>query len=249
LVSQLCNSFSDYIHEIVLVDDNSKDGTRKLIQDLAAADPRVRPVYRTPPRGVGRAIADGLRIATGDFILSLDCDFQSILPEVPALFHALSQGYDVAVGSRFSRRSMLLNYPFPKLVANRVFHLIAQVALLGRFRDLTNNVKLMRREVVERLVLLETGFAINAETGFQPLIMGYRIKEVPISWTGRGVGMGTSSFQVFKVGREYWRVLFSLWLRRFLGAGRYRALTVVTVHQRAKNGAYVERLRCLNTTR
>jgi hypothetical protein len=89
---------------------------------------------------------------------------------------------------------------------------------------LTNNLKLMRREVAERLVLLEPGFAANAETGLQPLIMGYRLKEVPISWIGRGYNMGTSSFRVVKVGRGYWRVLRRIWLRRFFGIGAYRGL-------------------------
>jgi SAM-dependent methyltransferase len=75
LVSRLYNLFGEYIHEVVLVDDNSKDGTRNVISRLAAADSRIRPVYRTPPNGVGRAITDGLQAATGDYVLSLDCDF------------------------------------------------------------------------------------------------------------------------------------------------------------------------------
>src|SRR5262249_22337799 len=175
LVSRLRYLFGEYIHEIVLVDDNSNDSTRNVIKSLEAGDSRIKPAYRAPPHGVGRAITDGLRAATGDYILSLDCDFQHLLPEVRDLFDAIIQGYDVAVGSRFSRHSVLLNYPFLKIVANRGFHVLAQVILLKRFRDLTNNFKLMRRDVVKNLVLLEPGFAINAETGLQPLIMGYRV--------------------------------------------------------------------------
>jgi dolichol-phosphate mannosyltransferase len=89
---------------------------------------------------------------------------------------------------------------------------------------LTNNLKLMRREVAQNLLLREPGFAINAETGLQPLLMGYRVKEVPISWIGRGVDMGVSSFRVFKVGGGYWRVLYRLWMWRFLKVGPYAAL-------------------------
>ena len=204
-------------------------------------------MYRTPPNGVGRAITDGLQAATGDYILSLDCDFQHLLPEVRDLFDAIAQGYDVAVGSRFSRHSVLLNYPPFKIVANRAFHALAQIILLARFRDLTNNLKLMRREVVENLVLLESGFAINAETGLQPLIMGYRVKEVPVSWIGRGTDMGVSSFRVFKVSGGYWRVLLELWLRRSFGVGRYRALTVKLAKD--EYGAFTERLRRISTVR
>jgi glycosyltransferase involved in cell wall biosynthesis len=247
LVSDLCDLFGGYIHEIVLVDDNSNDGTRNVISRLAAEDSRIKPVYRTPPNGVGRAIANGLQAATGDYILSLDCDFRHLLPEVRDLFDAITEGYDVAVGSRFSRHSVLLNYPSFKIVANRAFHTLAQVLLLARFRDLTNNLKLMRREVVEDLVLLEPGFAVNAETGLQPLITGYSVKEVPISWIGRGIEMGASSFRLFKAGGGYWRVLRGLWLRRFFGVGRYRALPLKPAHHKGEHG--ISSLRRIRTVR
>jgi dolichol-phosphate mannosyltransferase len=247
LVSRLYDLFGEYIHEILLVDDNSTDSTHNIIARLAAGNSRIKPVYRSHPRGVGRAITDGLQAATGDYILSLDCDFQHLLPEVRDLFDAVAQGYDVAVGSRFSRHSVLLHYPAMKIVANRAFHALAQLVLWARFRDLTNNLKLMRREVSENLILLEPGFAINAETGLQPLIMGYSVREVPISWIGRGANMGTSSFRVFKVSGGYWRVLGGLWLKRSFGAGRYRALTVT--HRKDEHGVVAERLRRISTVR
>lgn len=249
LVSRLYNLFGDYIQEVVLVDDNSNDDTRNVISRLAAADCRIRPVYRTPPNGVGRAIADGFETATGEYILSMDCDFQHLLPEVRDLFDAIAQGYDVAIGSRFSRHSVLLNYPFLKIAANRAFQTLAQLTLLARFRDLTNNLKLMRREVVKNLVLLEPSFAVNAETGLQPLIMGYRVKEVPISWIGRGIDMGTSSFRLFKVGGGYRRVLCRLWLKRFLGIGSYRALRVKLARAQDEHGVFVECLHRTSTAR
>jgi dolichol-phosphate mannosyltransferase len=224
LVSRLFELFDECIHEVVLVDDNSSDRTRSIIGALAAEDSRIKPVYRTPPSGVGRAISEGLRAATGNYVLSLDCDFQHLLPEVRDLFYALTEGYDVAIGSRFSRHSVVLNYPFLKIVANRTFHVVAQLTLLARFRDVTNNLKLMKREIAERLILREPHFAVNAETGLQPLVMGYRVTEVPSSWIGRASNMGTSSFKLFKAGYGYWRVLRGLWLRRFVGAGPYRAL-------------------------
>ena len=226
LVSRLRELYDRYLHEIILVDDNSTDGTREVIRALAAEDSRVRPVFRAPPNGVGRAIADGYRVATGRYVLSMDCDFQHLLPEIRDLFDAAVDGYDVVVGSRFSRHSVLLNYPFQKVIANRGFHTIAQVVLRHRFRDLTNNLKLMRREVVERLILEEPGFAVNAETGLQPLIMGYRVAEVPISWINRAPDMGASSFRLMRVGGGYWRVLRRLWRRVNLGGGAYAALAV-----------------------
>ena len=232
LITRLRELFDEYIHEIIPVDDNSKDGTREVIRQLVERDRRIKPIFRSPPNGVGRAITDGLSAATGEWVLSMDCDFQHLLPEVRDLFDAAAEGsYDVVVGSRFSRHSVLLNYPFMKIVANRGFHTLAQILLLRRFRDLTNNLKLMRRDVVDQLQLKRPHFAVNAETGLQPLMMGYAIKEVPISWINRTPDMGASSFRLLKVGGGYWHVLWHLWLRTF-GLGSYRKLPVRGQHKK-----------------
>ena len=74
LVEALLQHYSEYIHEMVLVDDNSSDGTRQVLEKLAAKEPRIRPVIRKPPGGVGRALRDGLCTARGKFVLLMDCD-------------------------------------------------------------------------------------------------------------------------------------------------------------------------------
>src|SRR5205814_5669682 len=140
------------------------------------------------------------------------------------LLDSAAEGYDVVIGSRFSRHSVLLNYPFAKILANRAFHTLVVLCLWRRVRDVTNNLKVMRREVVADLQLRQPGFAVNAETGLQPLILGYRVKEVPISWVNRSREMGASSFRLVRVGGGYWRVLFNIWLRQVFKAGPYRAL-------------------------
>lgn len=213
LINQLRVFFGKYLYEIIPVDDNSRDSTREVIQRLADEDPIIKPVFRSPPNGVGRALADGYRVATGRYILSMDCDFQHLLPEIRDLFDAAAEGYDVVVGSRFSRHSVLLNYPFQKIFVNRGFHMLAQIMFLRHFRDLTNNLKLIRRDVVEKLQLTQPGFAVNAEIGLQPMLMGYSVKEVPISWINRTPDMGVSSFRVVSVGGGYLQVLLRLWLK------------------------------------
>ena len=167
---------------------------------------------------------DGYRIATGRYVLSMDCDFQHLLPEMRDIFDAANEGYDVIVGSRFSRHSVLLNYPFQKMLANRAFHVMAQIILMRRFRDVTNNLKLICREAVELLQLRQPGFAVNAETGLQPLLMGFSVKEVPISWINRTPDMGISSFRLLRVGGGYWQVLYHLWLKSVFGVGPYKNL-------------------------
>ncbi|MEP7325710.1 MAG: glycosyltransferase [Gemmatimonadota bacterium] len=228
LIGRLDALFGEYLHEIIPVDDGSEDGTAEVIRDLARADPRIRPVFRDPPNGVGRAIKDGFRAATGQWVLSMDCDFQHLLPEMRDLFDAAAEGWDVVIGSRFSRHSVLLNYPFQKIIANRGFHVLALLLLRRRFRDVTNNLKLMRREVVDGLDLQQPGFAVNAETGLLPLLMGRTVKEVPISWINREPDMGVSSFRLIRVGGGYWQVLLQLTWRTRFGTRPLRPLPAAT---------------------
>ena len=224
LVQRIRDLYGEYIHEIIAVNDGSKDRTGEVIAKLATEDDRVKALHRVPPNGVGLAIADGLAAATGKYVLTMDCDFQHLLPEFRDLLDGAAEGYDVVIGSRFSRHSVLLNYPFMKILANRAFHAIAVVLFGRRIRDVTNNLKIMRREVVQDLRLRQPGFAVNAETGLQPFLLGYTVKQVPISWINRTPGMGVSSFRLASVGGGYWKVLVGLWLNYMFGIGPYRSL-------------------------
>ena len=224
LVERILDLYGEYIHEVIPVDDSSTDRTREVMAALATKDARIKPFHRSPPNGVGRAVSDGLRAATGRYVLTIDCDFQHLLPEFRDLFDGAAEGNDVVVGSRFSRHSVLLNYPLAKIFANRAFHALAVLLFRRRIRDVTNNLKIMRREVVLDLRLRQPGFAVNAETGLQPLLLGYRVKQVPISWINRTPDMGTSSFRLVRVGGGYWKVLVGLWLNYAFGVGPYRDL-------------------------
>ena len=225
LVERILEHYGEYIYEIIPVNDGSTDGTAEVLSELARADTRVKPLHRKPPNGVGRAIAEGLAAATGPYVLTMDCDFQHLLPEFRELFDGAAAGYDVVIGSRFSRHSVLLNYPFTKIFANRAFHALAVLFFGRRIRDVTNNLKIMRREVVADLRLRQPGFAVNAETGLQPLLMGYKVEQVPISWINRTPGMGASSFRLMRVGGGYWQVLAGLWLKHAFGTGPYHDLS------------------------
>jgi SAM-dependent methyltransferase len=216
LVEGLLKHYDEYIHEIVLVDDNSRDRSRQVILDLAAFDPRVRPLFRKPPNGVGRAISDGMKAATGRYVLTMDCDFLHILPELREMFDEAAGGADVVLGSRFSRSSVLVNYPLQKILCNRSFHLLLNLIFRRTMRDVTNNLKLMRRDVVENLDLEAAWFAANAETGLKPILMGYDVRPVAISWINRTPEMGQSSFSLLKNGLGYIKTLASLaWRTRF----------------------------------
>jgi dolichol-phosphate mannosyltransferase len=203
LTEAILRFYGPYVHEILIVNDNSRDRTAEVTREIGAREPRVKLVDRTPPNGVGRALRDGIAAATGRYILTMDCDFIQILPEFRDLFDAIARGRDGAIGSRFSQESLLINYPFMKIVCNRAFHVIANMLLPGHVRDVSNNLKLYRAEIYKTLKIEQTGFAANAETGLKPLMNGYDICEVPISWINRTIDMGVSSFRTLRVAPGY----------------------------------------------
>lgn len=206
LVTRLLRYYRFYIHEIIIVNDNSTDDTAKTAATISSHEPCVRLINRRPPNGVGRALADGYAAARGKFILSMDCDFSHILPELRDLFDAVADGFDGAIGSRFSHHSVILNYPPLKVLGDRIVHLLIKVFLID-VRDLSNNLKLYRADILKQLQIEEPHFAANLEIGLKPLLAGYKIKEVPISWINREANMGLSSFNPFRVGPAYFSLL------------------------------------------
>ncbi len=210
LVKSLIDAYDPYLHEIIIVDDNSTDDTQAVTREISKREPRVRLVTRTPPPGVGRALRDGYAAATGAYILSMDCDFFMLVPELRDLFDVVAAGHDGAIGSRFSHESVLLNYPFLKIIGNRGFHLLVRMLLRKRVRDISNNLKLYRAQLLTDLEIERSDFAANAETGLKPLLAGYDIREVPISWIDRTPTMGRSSFKIFNVAPSYFLTLVRL---------------------------------------
>ena len=214
LVDALRESYDPYLKEIVLVDDNSIDDTGAVCAALAAQDARIRVVRRSPPAGVGRALRDGYAATTGEYVLTMDCDFAMLVPELRDLFDAVADGCDGAIGSRFSHDSVLLNYPAGKLLGNRAFHVLVRLLTRRRIRDVSNNLKLYRGDLLRALDITQDGFAANAETGLAPILAGANIREVPIAWINREAEMGVSSFKVLRVAPGYAVALARMLLRR-----------------------------------
>jgi hypothetical protein len=135
---------------------------------------------------------------------------RAYLQELRDLFDVVAQGHAGAIGSRFSHESVLINYPFPKIIANRAFHLLVRLVLRRRIRDVSNNLKLYRAEILKELEITRPDFGANAETGLGPLLAGYDIKEVPISWIKRTEDMGASDFRILRFAPSYLRAVVGL---------------------------------------
>lgn len=208
IVPALLKEHDNCIYEIIVVNDASSDRTKEVGEKLMKKYKKLKLVNRVPPCGVGRALRDGYKAVSkkSDWILSMDCDFLENIKEIKRLIKKAEQGYDGVLGSRYISKGKLVNYPFIKKVANRIYHVLVRSLLGINQKDLTNNFKLYKREIFETIEFKSNDFAINAETGILPIVKGYNLTEVPVSWIQRT--FDTSDFKVFKLAPSYLKVFF-----------------------------------------
>ena len=200
--------------DVLVVDDNSPDGTGKLADDLAAADPRVRVLHRERKEGLGRAYLHGFRVALDagyGRILEMDADFSHSPNRLPALL-AASHGADVVLGSRYTDGGGTVNWGLGRKLLSRGGSLYARTILGLSVRDLTGGFKCFHRRVLEALDLpsvQSTGYTFQIELTYRAVRRGFRVVEVPIIFADRRVGKSKMSRKI--VLEAFWKV----WRIRF----------------------------------
>ena len=204
-------------YEILIVDDNSADGTGRVAAELAAADPAIRVITRTQLGGFGRAVRSGLAEFGGDAVAIVMADGSDDPRDVVRYFRKLEEGYDCVFGSRFRRGSQVVNYPIGKLAVNRLVNRLIQLMFWCPFNDLTNAFKIYRREVVLHCGPYSSShFNLSIEMSLSALIRRYRIAEIPIHWYGRN--WGASKLSIAAMGRRYLSTLLKVFFDRMLVA-------------------------------
>jgi len=195
--------------QVLVIDDNSPDGTGEIADRLAAAEPRVAVLHRAAKEGLGPAYLAGFRRALDDgaeLVLEMDCDFSHDPDDVPRLIAAAADA-DLVLGSRYVRGGRVENWGLARRIVSRAGSFYAQALLWAPVRDLTGGFKCYRREVLERIALDEVsarGYAFQIETTYRALRAGFRVVEIPISFADREEG--TSKMSRAIVLEAIWRV-------------------------------------------
>ncbi|NLF70071.1 MAG: glycosyltransferase family 2 protein [Candidatus Anammoximicrobium sp.] len=202
-------------YEIIVVDDNSTDGTADVIRDACEGDARIRGVFRSPPNGFGRAIRAGLEAVRGDAVIVCMADRSDHPQDAIAYYRKLAEGYDCVFGSRFVKGSCVRNYPRLKRLVNRVVNKFIQWIFWCPFNDLTNAFKAYRTNVLRECGPYRSShFNITIEMSLTALIRRYRIAQIPIGWSGRTSGV--SKLRIIEMGRRYLSTLLKMMAERFL---------------------------------
>lgn len=216
MIDRLLCGYDKRIMELIVVDDASSDSTARIVEAHSGVNKKVKLVKRARPCGVGRAIKTGFNSVDpkSRFVLTMDSDFIESVDDVKHLINEIeNSGCDGVIGSRFVKGSCVKLYPKSKLIMNRLYHYLVSFLFHIKQKDLTNNFKFFKTEIVKNMPWRSNGFSINAETGILPIIHGYRIHEVPVSWIGRSANMGHSKFRLFSIGWVYIKVIpYAIWV-------------------------------------
>jgi len=195
--------------DVLVVDDNSPDGTGELADRLARELDYVDVLHRERKEGLGPAYLAGFRRALADgadLVLEMDCDFSHDPNDVPRLVAAVEEA-DVALGSRYVEGGAVRNWGVVRRFVSSGGSWYARVLLGVRIRDLTGGFKCYRREVLETIdldAIHSKGYAFQIETTFRALRAGFRVVEIPITFVDREAGGSKMSRAI--VAEAVWKV-------------------------------------------
>jgi dolichol-phosphate mannosyltransferase len=203
-------------YEILVVDDDSRDGTEEIVKAHAEQDPRVRLLIRKGERGLSGAILDGWRHSDAEILGVIDADLQHPPEVLPQLIAAIGRGTDLAIGSRYTPGGELGDWnPVRKLLSSAAVWATWPVQRRGiRAKDPMSGFFLVRSRAIPQAPFQRTGFKLLLEVLVRGKIQS--IEEVPFTFALRTEGASKASF---KVGWDYARLLARLYAVR-CGIGR-----------------------------
>jgi len=211
-------------HEIVVVDDGSTDGTWDALLQLQGTVPELRAIKNNGSHGFGRAVVRGIEAANGDAVAIVMGDESDDCRDVVRYWNTLHEGYDAVFGSRFMPGGGTIDYPFPKLVLNRVFNWFIRILFGVKLNDTTNAFKAYRRTTLDGLrPFLAPHFNLTVELPLKTIVRGYSWTVIPITWRNRRTGM--AKLKIKEMGARYMFIVLYVWLEKYFSRGDFRKAT------------------------
>ena len=208
-------------HEILVVDDGSSDQTWTILEDLGTRIPEMRPLQNGVSHGFGRAVIRGLNEITGDAVVTMMADESDDCRDVVRYWQTLNQGWECVFGSRFHRGGGTIDYPWFKLILNRMANFIIRILFRIQLNDTTNAFKAYRATVIEGCrPLLAPHFNLTVEIPLKAIVRGYSWTVVPITWRNRR--SGTGKLLLKEMGSRYLFIIMYVWLEKYFSRGDYR---------------------------
>ncbi|MDO8666648.1 MAG: polyprenol monophosphomannose synthase [Gemmatimonadales bacterium] len=201
--------------EVLVVDDNSPDGTGELADALASAEPRVHVLHRGGKQGLGTAYVTGFRWAIEhgfDYVFEMDADFSHDPKHLPTFLAEISDA-DLVIGSRYlDKRVTVVNWPMTRLLLSYFANVYARWVTGLKLWDSTGGFKCYRRRVLEAVDLdrvRSNGYSFQIEMSFRAWRKGFRLKEITILFTDRSLGHSKFTRGII------WEAVWMVWQLRW----------------------------------
>ena len=208
-------------HEIIVIDDGSRDGTWQKLLEARERIPTLNPVQNTGLHGFGRAIIYGFDHMNGDAVTVMMADESDDCRDVVRYWQLLNEGWDAVFGSRFIKGGGVIDYPWLKLRINRLANFLIRVMFNIKLNDTTNAFKAYRRSVIDGCrPLLSPHFNLTVEIPLKTIVRGYTWTVIPITWRNRRSGV--PKLKIKEMGSRYLFICAYVWLEKYFSRGDYR---------------------------
>jgi dolichol-phosphate mannosyltransferase len=195
---------------VLIVDDNSPDGTGVLLDAIASANHRVNVIHRSAKLGLGSAYRDGFRYALdngADFIVEMDADFSHDPSLLPLFLEKIKQ-YDFVIGTRYLNGVSVVNWPIRRLILSYYANVYTRVITGLSISDCTGGFKCFRRKVLEAIdlsTIKSDGYSFQIEMNYRCIEKGFRVGEIPIIFIDRHAGTSKMSKRIM------WEAVIMVW--------------------------------------
>jgi dolichol-phosphate mannosyltransferase len=208
-------------HEILVVNDHSTDETESVLRGLAAVIPTLSYLNNTSGTGLGIAARKGLECFSGDAVALYMADGSDDPNDLVRFYRVMERDQtDCVFGTRFSKESKVIGYPFLKLVLNRCGNTFIRLLFGFRYNDVTNAFKLYRRQVIQGLQpILSHHYNITVELPLKAIVRGYSYTVVPNNWTERRHGL--SKLKIKEMGSRYLFIILYCCIEKWFSKGDY----------------------------
>ena len=209
-------------YELIVVNDNSRDQTPQLIDQLSLQNPAIIRIDNTPPNGFGLAVRKGIENSSGEYVAIFMADSSDDPTDlIKFLRKAEIDGLDAVFGNRFISGGTVIDYPTLKLILNRLTNWIISLLFMIRYNDVTNAFKLYRRETLEGLKpYLSHHFNLTVELPLKVVVRGYTYEILPNRWVNRKAG--ESKLKIKEMGSRYWFIILYCLIEKLLSVGDYK---------------------------
>jgi dolichol-phosphate mannosyltransferase len=209
-------------HEILVVNDNSKDRTLEILERTAQRIPTLRFVTNAAPNGFGYAVRKGLSNFTGDCVAVFMADMSDDPKDLVAFYNLMKDSNcDAVFGTRWRNGGCTYDYPKHKRYINRLANAIIRLLFRIKYDDTTNAFKLYKRSTIEGLQpFLSPHFNLTVELPLKVIIRGYSYKVLPNSWTNRKTG--ESKLRIREMGTRYFFILMYCLIEKYFSKGDFK---------------------------